>query len=106
MQNAQVLSIDQEVARTVASEGGGEAPVVGEQNADTNPEATTVTLAVAPIHAEVLAVAETCGDNFSGRLALALRPLGDAGEVGTRSVWNQDGPPPTCAALLGLTASQ
>jgi len=105
LQNAQVLSIDQEVARTVASESEGEAPVVGE-DADANPDATTVTLAVSPIHAEVLTVAETCGNNFSGRLALSLRPLGDAGEVGTRSVWNQDGPPPTCAALLGLTTSQ
>ena len=104
LQNAQVLSIDQDVAVTGVDEGEG-APAVGEDG-EANPEATTVTLAVSPVHGEVLTAAETCGGNFGGRLALALRPLGDASEVGTRSVWSQDGPPPSCAALLGLSTAQ
>lgn len=101
LQNAQVLSIDQDVAVTVPDGDAEGAPAVAE-GSDTNPEATTVTLAVSPVHGEVLTAAENCGNNFSGRLALALRPFGDASKVGTRSVWDQDGPPPTCAALLGL----
>jgi pilus assembly protein CpaB len=102
LQNAQVLSIDQDVAVTAAGEGTEGAPAVGEDS-ETNPEATTVTLAVSPVHGEVLSVAETCGENFSGRLALSLRRFGDGSAVETRSVWDQAGPAPTCAALLGLT---
>jgi len=102
LQNAQVLSIDGDVALTAVEEGADGAPAAGE-GSDANPEATTVTLAVSPAHGEVLTAAETCGKNFSGRLALALRGLGDSSTVDTRSVWAQDGPPPTCAALLGLT---
>jgi Flp pilus assembly protein CpaB len=101
LQNAQVLSIDGDVALTAVEEGADGAPAAGE-GSDANPEATTVTLAVSPAHGEVLTAAETCGKNFSGRLALALRGLGDSSTVDTRSVWAQDGPPPTCAALLGL----
>jgi pilus assembly protein CpaB len=101
LQNAQVLSIDQDVAVTAAGEGTEGAPAVGEST-EANPEATTVTLAVSPVHGEVLTVAETCGGNNGGRLAMALRPLGDGSQIETRSVWGQDGPPPTCAALLGL----
>ena len=105
LQNAQVLSIDQNVTRTVAVEGEEEGSVVGD-GSEGNAEATSVTLAVSPVHGEVLTTAETCGNNFGGRLALSLRPLGDAEEVGTRSVWSEDGPPPSCAALLGLTTPQ
>ncbi len=104
LQNAQVLTIDQDVAVTAVDEGEG-APAVGE-GSEANPEATTVTLAVSPVHGEVLSVAETCGENFSGRLALALRAFGDGSAVETRSVWDQGGPAPTCAALLGLSTAQ
>jgi pilus assembly protein CpaB len=100
LQNAQVLSVDENVALTAVDVGEG-APAVGEDS-EAKPEATTVTLAVSPVHGEVLTVAETCGGNNGGRLALALRPLGDGSQIETRSVWGQDGAPPTCAALLGL----
>ena len=105
LQNAQVLSIGQDVARTVVSEGEDGAPVVAD-GSDPNPEAASVTLAVSPVEGEVLTVAETCGKNFSGRLALALRSFGDSSQVQTRSVWSPDGGPPTCGALLGLTSLQ
>jgi pilus assembly protein CpaB len=99
LQNVQVLSVDQDVALTAVDEGEEGAPAVAEDS-EANPEATTVTLAVSPAHGEVLTVAEACAEP---RLALALRPFGDSSAVGTRSVWPEDGPPPTCAALLGLS---
>ncbi len=105
LQNAQVLSIDQNVALTSIDEGAAGSPAVTEED-EASPEATTVTLAVSPTHGEVLTVAETCGNNFSGRLALALRGLGDASPVVTRSVWEEGGAMPNCAALLGLTSLQ
>ena len=105
LQNALVLAVDQDVALPAA--GGEEgAPSVSDEGSDANPAAATVTLAVSPVHGEVLTVAETCGQNFGGRLALALRPLGDSGLVGIRAVWAEDGAPPTCAAMLGLTSLQ
>lgn len=97
LQNILVLSVDQDVTRALVNEGE-EAPVVGD-GTDANPEATTVTLAVAPAHGEVLAVAEACA---TPRLALALRGFGDSSSVETRTVWAEDGAAPTCAALLGL----
>ena len=106
LQNAQVLSIGQDVALTAVNEGTEGAPSVSDEGDSANPNATTVTLAVSPVHGEVLAVAETCGGNNGGRLALALRAFGDSGEVGTRSVWADNGAPPTCAALLGLSSLQ
>lgn len=97
LQNILVLSVDQDVTRALVNEGE-EAPVVGD-GTDANSEATTVTLAVAPAHGEVLAVAEACA---TPRLALALRGFGDSSSVETRTVWAEDGAAPTCAALLGL----
>jgi len=105
LQNAQVLSVDKDVALTALDEGAEGAPTVAD-GSEINPEATTVTLAVSPAHGEVLTVAEACGGNNSGRLALALRAFGDTSLVETRSVWDQGGPPPTCAALLGLSTPQ
>jgi len=90
---------------TAINEGTDGSPAVTEEDG-ASPEATTVTLAVSPTHGEVLTVAETCGHNFSGRLALALRGLGDANPVVTRSVWEEGGAVPTCAALLGLSSLQ
>lgn len=105
LQNALVLSIDQEVARALPSESeGGDGTVA--PDADANPEAATVTLAVAPAHGEVLTMAETCAANFGGRLALALRGFGDESVVGTRTEWPENGPPPTCAAMLGISSLQ
>lgn len=101
LQNVLVLSIDQDVTRAVVSEGE-EATVVGD-GTEVNPEATTVTLAVSPAHGEVLTVAEACA---TPRLALALRGFGDSSPVATRTVWAEDGAPPTCAALLGLQSLQ
>ncbi len=103
LQNVQVLSVDQDIA--IPSKDTEGVPSVG-GDTDSNPDATTVTLAVSPVHGEVLTVAETCGKNNAGRLALALRPFGDSGQVATRAVWADGGAPPTCAALLGLTSLQ
>jgi pilus assembly protein CpaB len=102
LQNVQVLSVDQDVALTAVDESAEGAPAVGEDS-EANPQATTVTLAVSPAHGEVLTVAEACAEP---RLALALRRFGDGSAVETRSVWDQAGPPPTCAALLGLSTAQ
>jgi len=105
LQNALVLAVDQNVALPAA--GGEEgAPPSTDDGAKSNAEASTVTLAVSPVHGEALTVAETCGQNFGGRLALALRPFGESELVGTRAVWAEDGAPPTCAAMLGLTSLQ
>ncbi|MCH7835442.1 MAG: Flp pilus assembly protein CpaB [Chloroflexi bacterium] len=106
IQNAQVLSIDQDVALTAVNEGTEGAPSISDDGESSNPDATTVTLAVSPVHGEVLTVAETCGQNFSGRLALALRAFGDSSLVETRSVWADNGASPNCAALLGLSSLQ
>ena len=103
LQNALVLSIDQSVARPVA--GGNETSPPAEDG-QSNSDASSVTLAVSPVHGEVLTAAETCGKNFDGRLALALRPFGESDLVGTRAQWADDGAPPSCAALLGLKSLQ
>jgi len=104
LQNALVLSIDQSVARPGAGDDGTSAPPA--EDGTSNADASTVTLAVSPVHGEVLTVAEICGKNFGGRLALALRPFGESGLVDTRAQWADGGAPPTCAALLGLKSLQ
>jgi len=104
LQNAMVLSIDQSVAHPVAGDNDASSPPA--EDGTSNAEASTVTLAVSPVHGEVLTAAETCGKNFAGRLALALRPFGESGLVGTRAQWADDGAPPSCAALLGLKSLQ
>ena len=105
LQNALVLSIDQDVAKTVASEDSGPA-VASEEDESANAEAASVTVAVSPIHAEVLAMAEACGDNYQGRLALSLRGFGDDAAVGARTPYDEGGPPPTCSALFGVETLQ
>ena len=105
LQNAQVLSVGATVTRTVLGEGE-EGPPAASDNSEADPEATTVTLAVSPAHGEVLALAETCGENFGGRLVLALRAFGDSTPIATRSVWAENGAAPTCAALIGLSSLQ
>jgi Flp pilus assembly protein CpaB len=105
LQNVQVLSIGQDVALTSTEEGSGSAPTV-EGDPEANPDAGTATLAVSPVHGEVLTAAELCGDAFGGRLSLALRGFGDSSEVPGRAVYPSDGGPPTCDAILGLTGIQ
>jgi pilus assembly protein CpaB len=102
LQNALVLAIDQSVARPVA--GGNETSSPPAEDGQSNADASTVTLAVSPVHGEVLTVVETCGKNNGGRLALALRPFGESGLVGSRDQWANDGAPPSCAAVLGLAS--
>ena len=104
LQNVQVLAIDQDVAQPELTEGADAAGGAADKPA--NPEATVVTLAVTPVHGEVLALADNCRLNFGGRLSLALRAFGDGEPVASRPVWGTDGPPPDCASLLGLTSIQ
>lgn len=106
LQNVQVLSIDQDVALTAPDSTDGSAPSVSEENSGANPDAATVTLAVSPVHGEVLTTAELCGQAFGGRLALALRGFGDDAAVANRSVYPNESEPPSCAALLGLESLQ
>lgn len=98
LQNIKVLAIDQNVAAQPPTASNTATTEDGENN---DPAATTVTLAVTPIQAEVLAVADTCGSNFQGRLALSLRGFADGG-VTSRTEWPADGVPPDCASLLGV----
>lgn len=100
LQNLKVLAIDQNVdARATTAADGTSVTKEGE---DSNPVATTVTFAVTPVQAEVLALADMCRSNFEGRLAIALRGFGDE-SLTARSEWPADGTSPNCAALLGLS---
>jgi pilus assembly protein CpaB len=105
LQNVQVLSIGQDVALTSTEDNSGSAPTV-EEDTEANPDAGTATLAVTPVHGEVLIAAELCGDAFGGRLSLALRGFGDATEVPGRGIYPSDGSPPTCDAILGSSGLQ
>ena len=96
LQGLKVLAIDQDVA---AQASAAEGTIPGDK--DSNPLATTVTLAVSPVQGEVLALADMCRENFAGRLAIALRGFGDEGRT-TRAEWPADGAPPNCTALLGI----
>jgi pilus assembly protein CpaB len=98
LQNLKVLAIDQNVAAQAATAEGTSTTKEGE---DTNPIATTVTLAATPVQGEVLALADMCRSNFEGRLAIALRGFGDESTI-ARTQWPDDGAPPNCAALLGI----
>lgn len=101
LQDVQVLAVGEDVVRmTTDSEGAQGEQLAGVEEA--NPEATTVTLAVSPVHGEVLTVADECRERFAGRISLALRGFGDSSPVSARSQWPADGPPPDCASLLGL----
>ncbi|KPK47799.1 MAG: hypothetical protein AMJ77_01935 [Dehalococcoidia bacterium SM23_28_2] len=103
LQNVEVLALDQQV-ETVApeAEDGGEETRVSSGESETDPEAVTVTLAVGLVEGEVLATADECAENFSGRLALALRPFGEHDEVEVRPTWSETGPTPLCSQMFGL----
>ncbi len=100
LQNVKVLAIDQNVAAQAATPDGTDT-VNNDESADEG--ATTLTVAVTGVQGEVLAVADMCRVNFEGRLAIALRGFGDESTIG-RQQWPNDGPPPDCATVLGLTA--
>jgi pilus assembly protein CpaB len=102
LQNLEVLALDQEMEKVAPTveEGTQAQTVAGEGK--TKPEAVTVTLAVTPVESEVLTVAEDCGKNFGGGVALALRPFGEHSNVEGRSTWSGTGSPPTCSQLFGM----
>ena len=106
LQDVEVLALDQQVEKVAPkfedSEEGEEEERISTGEGKTDPEAVTVTLAVAPVEGEVLAVADTCADNFGGRLALAVRPFGDHSTVGVRPTWSETGPTPLCSQLFGV----
>lgn len=102
LQNLEVLALDQQVEEVAPKVEDGEETRVSVGEGDTDPEAVTVTLAVTPVEGEVLTVADECADNFSGRLALALRPFGDDTTVENRSSWLETAGPPLCSQLFGV----
>ena len=102
LQDLEMLALDQEVEKVAPEAEDGEEERVSTGEGETNPEAVTVTLAVTPVEGEVLTVAESCADNFSGRLALALRPFGEHITVEARSTWSATAGTPVCSQLFGL----
>jgi pilus assembly protein CpaB len=102
LQNLEVLALDQQVEKVSPNLEAGEEQRVPTGEGETNPDAATVTLAVTPVEGEVLVTAEECGNNFGGRLALALRPYGEHTIVETGPTWSETGTPPLCSQLFGL----
>jgi pilus assembly protein CpaB len=102
LQNVEVLALDQQLEKVSPNLEVGEEQRVPTGEAETNPDAETVTLAVTPAEAEVLVTAEECGNNFGGRLALALRPYGEHTTAETGPTWSETGTPPFCSQLFGL----
>ncbi|UCH86553.1 MAG: Flp pilus assembly protein CpaB [Dehalococcoidia bacterium] len=108
LQDVELLALDQQVEKVAPKfeEGEeGEEERISTGEGETDPEAVTVTLAVAPVEGEVLAVADKCADNFQGRLALALRPFGDHSTVDVRPTWSETGETPLCSQLFGVDLS-
>jgi pilus assembly protein CpaB len=102
LQNLEVLALDQEMEKVAPKVEGGVEEQTAAAEGETKPEAVTVTLAVTPVEGEVLTVADECGKNFGGRLALALRPFGEHNAIEGRSTWSETGSPPLCSHLFGL----
>ncbi len=102
LQNMEVLALDQEMENVAPESAGSEQTRVASTGSETKPEAVTVTLAVTPVESEVLATADECAENFSGRLALALRPFGDHDNVEVRPTWSETGSVPLCSQMLGI----
>jgi len=102
LQNVEVLALDQQVEKVAPKLDESEEQRVPTGEAQTNPDAATVTLAVTPVEGEVLVTAEECANNFGGRLALALRPYGEHTTVETGPTWSETGTPPLCSQLFGL----
>jgi pilus assembly protein CpaB len=99
VQNVKVLAVDTERASADAA-----ASTDPDKAKEEDELATTVTLAAVPVQGEVLTMADECGRNHGGRLALALRGPGDTNKLSNRTEWPADGPPPECAAVLGIAS--
>lgn len=99
LQNVKVLAIDTEIANPNA-----QAAADPEETKDTDESATTATLSLSPVQAEVAAMADVCADNHEGRIALSVRGVGDGNEISQRTEWPDGGPPASCAAALGVAA--
>ncbi|HLC29134.1 MAG TPA: Flp pilus assembly protein CpaB [Dehalococcoidia bacterium] len=99
VQNVKVLAVDTERASADASASANPDEAKAEDET-----ATTVTLAVSTIQGEVLAMADECGRNHTGRLSIALRGPGDTNKLSNRTEWPADGPPPLCSAVLGIAS--
>ncbi len=96
LQNVKVLAIDTE--RTPADPSGATDP---SKSKGENNEATTVTLGVKPLQGEVLAMADVCAENHGGRLALALRPLGEKTKIDSRAEATA-ATASVCSEILGI----
>jgi pilus assembly protein CpaB len=107
LQDVEVLALDQQVEKVAPKfeDGEGEEERISTGEGKIDPEAVTVTLAVVPVHAEVLTAADKCADNFGGRLALAVRPFGDHSTVEVRPTWSETGETPLCSQLFGVDLS-
>ena len=99
VQNVKVLAVDTERASVDPA-----ASTDPDKATEANEAATTVTFAVSAGQSEVLTMADVCGQNHGGRLALALRGPGDTTRTSNRAEWPADGPPPVCSAILGIAA--
>ena len=99
IQNAKVLAVDQTTTNPNA-----ETSSEPDTSKKANETATSMTLAVSPIQGETLAMGELCAHNHGGRLTASLRGVGDTSDLPNRTQWPAGGPPPTCAAVLGVSA--
>jgi pilus assembly protein CpaB len=99
LQNVKVLAVGQEVTNPNA-----EASTNPDEAKDADETATSVTLLVTPTQGEVLSMSDVCGDNHGGRLSLSLRGPGDNARLPNRTEWANEGPPPGCAEVLGISA--
>lgn len=99
LQNVKVLAVDTEVANP-----NPDASTDPEESKDSDEAATTVTLELTPIQSEVAAMADVCADEHGGRIALSLRSVADRNEISQRTEWPNDGPPPSCATVLGISS--
>jgi len=99
IQNAKVLAVDQ--TRTNPNAETTSNPDKAKEASQT---ATTLTIGVTPVQGEIVAMAEVCGHNHGGRLSVSLRGVGDGNALGNRTQWPTDGPPPSCAKVLGVSS--
>jgi pilus assembly protein CpaB len=99
VQNVEVLAVDTERASVDPA-----ASTDPDKATDANEAATTVTFAVSAGQGEVLTMADVCGQIHGGRLALALRSIGDTNRISNRTEWPADGPPPVCSTVLGIAS--
>jgi len=99
IQNVKVLAVDQTTTNPNAESSSDP-----DKSKSANESATSLTVAVSPIQGETLAMGELCAKNHGGRLTVSLRGVGDNNDLPNRTQWPAGGPPPTCAAVLGVSA--